>query len=204
VVAVVVLVVVLGVAAAVVVLRVVGLGQGSGSVLLLGDSITYGVEPTARERLGGRYSLSVEGIPGVEAPQEIAAAQSASQFPFDQVVVNLGTNDVSDPEQDLNETAAALDQIVSSFATVDCVHLVTINERMLTDGSSGPRAQQLNEVIRQIASRHDNAHIIDWAKTVHQSAADDENITSDTVHPNERGNELLADEYGQALDSCST
>jgi lysophospholipase L1-like esterase len=186
---------------------VVGLrvfGRGGGSVLLLGDSITYGLEPTARDRLGDRYALAVDGIPGVVASQQVEAANSASRFAFDQAVINLGTNDVSDPDQDLNETAAALEQIVTTLDAIDCVHLVTINESMLTNGSSGPRAQQLNQIIRDLAERHENTDVVDWAAIVRDSEDERESITTDTVHPNERGNELLADAYGEALDACST
>ncbi len=179
-------------------------GRGGGSVLLLGDSITYGLEATARDELGDRYALAVDGIPGVVASQQVEAATSASRFAFDQAVINLGTNDVSNPDQDLNETAAALEQIVTTLDAIDCVHLVTINESMLTNGSSGPRAQQLNQMIRDIAERHDNTDIIDWAAIVRESEEDGESITTDTVHPNERGNELLVDAYGEALDACST
>jgi lysophospholipase L1-like esterase len=186
-------------------LRALGIGQHRSPVALVGDSITANLESTIERRRGDDYSFTVDGKPGFLAAQQVEAAQNVGRFPFDQVVVNLGTNDAMTSDQDLDETVAALGQIVDTLSQIRCVHLVTINEQMLNDtGDAGTRARQLNEAIRAVAATHPNVDVIDWAAVVREyQRTHDEPITTDTVHPNDIGNPLLADAYGDALDACA-
>jgi lysophospholipase L1-like esterase len=197
--------VLVGVVAAVLGLRALGIGQHRPAVALVGDSITANLESIIKRSRGDDYSFTVDGKPGFVTAQQVGAAQNASRFPFDQVVVNLGTNDAMTHDQDLNETVAALSEVVDSLGQIRCVHLVTINEQMLNDsGDAGARAHRLNAAIRALAASRPNVDVIDWAAVVREyQGAEGASITTDTVHPNDVGNPLLADAYGDALDACA-
>jgi lysophospholipase L1-like esterase len=71
-------------------------------------------------------------------------------------------------------------------------------------GDAGARARRLNEAIREIAARRPNVLVIDWAAIERQEVAErGEPITTDTVHPNDVGNRVLADAYGDSLAACT-
>jgi GDSL-like Lipase/Acylhydrolase family len=198
--------VVVAVLFAVVGLRALGVGRHRPAVVLIGDSITANLESTARRQLGHEYALSVDGKPGFVADQQAPAVANAARFPFDQVVINLGTNDVMTSDHDLDETLAALTQIADSVSGIHCVHLVTVSEGMINStNDAGPRARRLNAGIRAIAAGHPNVRVIDWA-TIERDYEHDhgETITTDTVHPNAEGNEVLADAYDASLATCAT
>ena len=129
-----------------------GVGQHRPAVALIGDSITANLESTAKHQLGG-YSLTVDGMPGFLADQQVPAVANAARFPFDQMVINLGTNDVMTSDHDLDETVTALGQMADSAAGIRCVHLVTVSEEMVNGtNDAGPRARRLNDAIRSIAA----------------------------------------------------
>lgn len=203
--AIVVVVLLIGAIIAVVGLRTLGIGQHRPPVVLIGDSITANLDRTAKRRLGDDFSFTVDGKPGFLAAQQIEAARNASRFPFDQAVVNLGTNDVMDPNQDLAETIASLEQTVAALSRFRCVHVVTVSEDMINgDASSGARARRVNDAIRAMVDRYQNASVIDWAQIVHDNLGEGEPLTNDTVHPTDAGNRLLVDAYGDALAACET
>jgi lysophospholipase L1-like esterase len=205
-VAIVALLLVVAVLSAVVGLRALGVGRHRPAVALIGDSITANLESTARGRLGGDYALSVDGRPGFLADQQLPTAVNTARFPFDQVVINLGTNDVMNSDHDLEETTASLGQITGAVAVIRCAHLVTVSEEMVNDtGDAGPRARRLNDAIRAIAAEHPNVRVIDWATIERDYEREHgETITTDTVHPNDVGNRVLADAYGASLATCPT
>lgn len=194
------------VALAVVVVRALGIGEPRPPVALIGDSITANLRKEATRRLGDDYALTIDGRPGYLADQQLTTIENAARFPFDQVVINLGTNDVMTSDHDLTETAAALDAAVTALAGVRCVHLVTVSEQMLDEsGDAGARARRLNAAIRDIAARHPNVDVIDWSTIEREAQAERGGpITTDTVHPDEVGNRVLAEAYGEALAACSS
>jgi hypothetical protein len=187
-------------------LRALGIGQDRPPVVLIGDSITANLAPDARDELGDDWALTVDGKPGFLAAQQIAAAENAARFPFRQAVVNLGTNDAMTSDHDLDETIDALGQIVDALHGFDCVHVVTVSESMTNGtGDAGRRARRINDGLRALAASRRNVDVIDWASIVRDQQRDrGESLTTDTVHPNEAGNELLADAYSDALDACPT
>ena len=205
-VAIVALVLVVAVLSAVVGLRALGVGRHRPAVALIGDSITANLESTARHQLGDEYALAVDGRPGFLADQQLPVVVNTARFPFDQVVINLGTNDVMNSDHDLDETTATLGQITDAVAGIGCVHLVTVSEGMVNDtGDAGPRARRVNDAIREIAAEHPNVRVIDWAKIERDFEREHgETITTDTVHPNDVGNRVLADAYEASLANCST
>jgi lysophospholipase L1-like esterase len=192
-------------ALAVVGIRALGIGEPGPPVALIGDSITANLQKEAKRRLGDDYALTVDGRPGYLAGEQLPAVENAARFPFDQVVINLGTNDVMTSDHDLDETVASLDQAVTAVAGIRCVHLVTVSEGMINEtDDAGPRARRVNQAIREIAARHPNVRVIDWAAIERQEQADrGEPITTDTVHPTDVGNRVLADAYGESLAACA-
>jgi lysophospholipase L1-like esterase len=201
----VIVVVVVGVAAWLL-LRSVGLVPHKGpEVVLLGDSITDQTKATFAQRLGDDWDVTATGVPGDRADQRLPdVPELASHHPM-QVVVNLGTNDViqlKPPE----ETIGALEQVASGFSGSRCVHLVTINDLMLNFSDVGlhDRAVALNDRIRELAARR-GWGIVPWDQMVRDyngGPQPDGPITSDTVHPTEVGQRMLADAYRRALASC--
>ena len=202
-VAIAVLVVLVVVIAAIFVLRALGIGQDRPPVLLLGDSITHNLNGPIKRQLGGHFAFSVDGKAGFYATHMVGDADAASRFPYEQAVVNLGTNDVNDSSHDLDATIASLEQIIGTLSTFQCVHVVTVSEAMVfANGDSSARAQRLNGAIRAVAEQHPNVTVIDWAAIVREHSGEAEALTTDTVHPSEAGNRVLADAYGDALADC--
>lgn len=200
---------ILGAALAVVLLvvglRALGVGRHRPPVVLIGDSITANLERVARDELSDDWALTVDGEPGFLAGQQVTTAENASRFPFRQAVVNLGTNDAMTSDHDLGETIASLERIVVALQDVPCVHLVTVSEAMVNGSDdAGARARTVNDAIRSLAARYANVSVVEWAAIVErEQRARGEPITTDTVHPDEVGNELLARAYGDALAACS-
>lgn len=202
------LVIVVGVAALLVVTLfaagVLRLGAAE-PVALIGDSITSQAQGTFAAELGDEYTLFIDGKPGYKVADQLPAARQLSTADPQQVVINLGTNDVLTEGQDLDASADALVEMVGLFPDSDCIHLVTVSERMVSmkfDLQS--RAEAMNESMREIVQTDDRIDVIDWAATVAEweAAHPGASLTLDTVHPTAEGNELLSDAYAEALSSC--
>jgi lysophospholipase L1-like esterase len=192
-------------AAAALVVAVLVLRQDRPPVVLLGDSITAGLRPAVRSELRSSYSVELDGRPSNLVAQQLAAAENASRFPFTQVVINLGTNDVMTAGQDLDASLGSIEQMVALFPDADCIHLVTVNEQMVKDGVDATgRADRFNDGLAGLATTDERIRIIDWSEMVGSYEADNagEMLTTDTVHPNQSGNALLAGAYKDALDAC--
>lgn len=174
------------------------------NVLVLGDSITDQGQKAIRAELRSSYDVSVDGKAGARADEQVASAGRWASRPFEQVIVNLGTNDVMQPWP-LEQTEASLTEILSRYPTARCLHLVTINEVMPNqDGiDSFGRARELNAWMRARAASDPRVGLIDWAALVaEQWATTGVDPTRDGVHPTPEVQELLAVEYERALDAC--
>jgi lysophospholipase L1-like esterase len=188
-------------------LHALGIGRHRPPIVVIGDSITANLQPTLRQTLGDDYTLTIDGKPGFLVSDQLGAVQNAARFPFRQAVVNLGTNDAMSSDHDLDESIASLEQIVATLADVDCLHLVTINETMVNDTNDArARARRLNDAIRDLEARDPHIRVIDWERVVrdYENEHPDETVTTDTVHPNDVGNRLLADAYRESLAACAT
>ena len=132
------------------------------------------------------------------------AVEAAAADP-EQVIVNLGSNDVllSWP---LDRSVEAYTRLLGYFDDARCVHLVTVNERFRSNVDEGLafRALLLNNQIRLLAASA-GARVIDWSKMVadYEAAGSPYGpITSDSVHPTELGQKMLADAYREGLRTC--
>lgn len=174
-------------------------------VAVIGDSITAGSESELRRSLGSDFALTVDGRPGFRVAEQMPAAENAASLPFEQVIINLGTNDVMGADQDLDQSIASMAQMVALFGAADCIHLVTVSEQMISGAVDAPaRAAAFNDGLEAIAASDSRIDLVDWSAIVAEWQAEHpgELLTSDTVHPTDEGNDLLVDAYATALSEC--
>lgn len=169
----------------------------------LGDSITDQSRDRLRADLGDSYDIDIRAQPGVEIREMLDDARLTMRRPPDQVIVNLGTNDVLS-QRPVDEATADLEELLDQLEDATCVHLVTINELMVSfeDEGLGDRAAALNEEIERIADDR-GYEVVDWTEAL-EDATDEEGapgMLTDTVHLTEQGEALLAEVYGAALAS---
>ena len=174
-------------------------------VAVLGDSITVVSNDQIKDALGRDYHPDIAAVLGITAGEMVPAAQTAAQKNPEQVVIELGSNDVlkKDP---LDQAAQHLRDLVAQFPKAKCVHLVTINSHMTDAGKPvAPRAGLLNAAIVQIKASDPRIDLIDWNGAVSDAMAahgGKETLTSDTVHPNGDGAKVLATLIRAGLDRC--
>lgn len=176
------------------------LGSGD-SVALFGDSLTLLVADAVKAGADDEFSINVSGTWGLRVDELLDQAAEVSNSDPSQVVINLGTNNVLQ-HHDAVASAQDLASMLDQFADVPCVHVVTLNEHINRLGEDfAPDAAALNAQIRELAGRQLNTNVIDWNAIVTEHLAEGI-ISEDTVHPNSKGVELLADAYLDALRTC--
>lgn len=199
-----------GILIVVVAVAAIRLASGGGSVdeekprvLVLGDSITNHGQRPLRDTIGPVYALSIEGQDNFRIDQQVPVAERWATRPFEQVVINLGTNDVVQGWP-VDQSAASLQRLVDLFTTARCIHLVTVNESLpgRTAGTA-EHAAELNERIREIAASDPRARVVDWNAIVVEQEAQGVKVTSDGVHPTEDGQQLLVGAYEASINACS-
>ena len=195
----------LGLAAGVIAITVAptgcGIIGGSDAVVLFGDSLTVLVTDEVVAKAGGDYEVTSTATWGSASTRRLDPAAKVAASSPDQVVVNLGTNNVLQ-RHDPTATNEDLSTLLDLLADVPCIHLVTVNEQINYLGQSyTTEAAAINAHIRELAARRLNTDVIDWNQIVKDHAADDI-ISNDTVHPNPAGVSLLTKAYLDALGTC--
>jgi lysophospholipase L1-like esterase len=204
--------VVLAVGVVIVVVAVLAIRVASGApetaakprALVLGDSITDQAQKELNDELGPIYTLSIEGQDNFRLDQQIPAAERWATRPFQQVVINLGTNDAVQGWP-TNQSVASLERLVSLYPSARCIHLTTVNERIKSRSRSadGPtRARAINNAIHALAEVDSRIRIVDWNALMKHSIGTDVELTTDGVHPNEPGQQLLIDGYENSMAKC--
>jgi len=175
-------------------------------ISLVGDSITEQSESVLHQVLDPTYKVRVRGRGGYRiAEMEPYAIELATTKP-EQVVINLGTNDVL-TNWPVDKATAAMNRMVTTFKGARCVYIVTITEGMVSekDPNQAARATVFNLELRRIAQSH-NVKVIDWAKLLRDDAlagSPNGSLTTDSVHPSDEGRRRLAELYKSALDACT-
>jgi lysophospholipase L1-like esterase len=174
-------------------------------VALVGDSITEQTEPVFHQALDASYKVRVRGRGGYRIEEMEPYAIEVAQAHPEQVVLNVGSNDVL-KNWPIDKSVTALRRMIKDFDGVRCVHVVTINEGFYreADPDMGQRAALFNLELRRIATS-DNLDVIDWSQAVADDTAAGSPkglLTSDTVHPTDEGKKVLAGLYKDALDRC--
>ncbi len=179
--------------------------SGRDSVAVLGDSITVDAEDAMRARLGDSYNLAVDAVAGLTTTEQIAGADrlAARAVPTDQLVVNLGTNDVSF-DVPLAESRRSLEAIIGRFGEARCIHLVTITDKARDQDPvvEWTEAVRFNEMLRTLAG-DPRVRFVEWAAVLDANDSDGGgSFLNDRVHPNEAGQVALSDAVGESLAGC--
>jgi hypothetical protein len=174
-------------------------------VVIIGDSITEQAEAMLLDELQPASVLRVRGRGGYRIEQMEPYAVEAAAAEPEQVIINLGSNDVL-LAWPLDRSVEAYRRMLEYFDDTRCVHLVTVNQgfESSNDPGLGFRALLLNGKIRELAAAT-GADVIDWATMVSDYEAIGEPygpLTSDSVHPNELGKKMIADAYRESLRTC--
>ena len=156
-------------------------------VLVVGDSLSVGMEPYLARALGG-YDIRTDAEIG-RGSQAAVDALAENLTPDDDVIVfPLGSNDdpsqpqaLADSLEDANELAAGR-----------CLVVATLE----VSGYSGAPEEPLNEVIRSFAAVTPNVRLVDW------HAIAEPELLSDGGHATAEGYELRAALFADAIESC--
>jgi hypothetical protein len=178
-----------------------GLLDGRPPAGVVGDSITLQVVEELREVAGDDWRLDIRPMPGATVGEMLAAVDAAAQRNPDQVIINLGTNDVL--RDVAPETSAGhLASMFELLAGVPCVHVVTVHEYIFSweEGYLTDRAVAYNTSLREAANVH-GAQVIDWTAvvTAAREPPDAPDLFTDTVHITPAGIDLLAGVYDNVL-----
>lgn len=181
-------------------------GSVGGSVAILGDSITRQGSSVLADVLGSTWDLRVDGKDGYTVLGQTPAGRNLAEGDPEQVIINLGTNDVFFDRYDLPTSAVQMANLLGFFAGARCIHLVTVNEHMGPDPALAPRARTFNESLRRLAAADPRIHLLD-VNAVFAAAQADPSVAkplfdSDTIHPTTNGHRVLAEAYDAALRSC--
>ena len=178
------------------------------SVAVIGDSITDLDQTDLHEQLGDEYQLVISGNFGssIEAVQQEAKFVGARDF--DQVIFNIGTNDVLE-DLDVDTSIAALREEIGYYDSARCVFLVNINEHMInrrTGEVTTDAAVRFNAAFDQLTDENPRISVIDWRDATSSTLNNDDppvsRLTQDSVHPTTEGNRKLNDLYAAALEGC--
>ncbi len=198
-------------ATAVAVVALVGTGcvNAGDSVAILGDSITALGYGSLEESLGDTYGLAITGNFGMTVEEVLPEARRlASERVNDQVIINLGSNDVL---QDLpvEESMAALGEMVALYPDARCIHLVDINEHMVIESTGESRTDQavaFNAALEEFSDSDDRLGVISWNDIASEELNDEDppwsTLTTDSIHPTDQGNDEIDELYERALRRC--
>jgi lysophospholipase L1-like esterase len=183
-----------------------GLFDSRPPVAVIGDSITWQSAGPINDTLGDQWRPDVRGVPGATIGDMVEVAGSMAKRSPQQVVVNLGTNDVT-RQIPAEQSAADMERLLDQFTGVDCVHLVTVFDYMVSfdAGLVTEWSQATNQALADVAQRR-GVNVIDWNAVLaeRQAVPGSPALLVDTVHPTPAGVDVLVEVYAQALaNGCS-
>lgn len=172
-------------------------------VAVVGDSITVVSNNQITDRLFDDHQVAIAAALGVTVEVMQPEAQRLARSEPDQVVIELGSNDVL-LGLPLDEAAAGLAEMVATFedAGAECVHLVDVSTVMVTSGgaSRAEEAATLNAEIEALAAADERVVVIGWDAAVREAEAAGAPLVTDTVHPSPEGSEVLAELIGESIE----
>lgn len=167
-------------------------------VAIIGDSITAGNAQDLVNVIGPHFKLTLRAKAGLRTDEMIGQAQEIAGMKFDQVIINLGTNDVVQ-NVPTAQAIGNLRRLVAIFSGARCIHIVNVNAQMKAFGAARPQATDLDNQIKALSHDTSRVDVIDWNAIVTKHG---NGITIDTVHPTPAGEQLLAHAYSDALEGC--
>jgi hypothetical protein len=165
-------------------------GQGSGRVLVVGDSLEELTSPYLQHFLPG-VAITVNAVGGSNSYQIFDLFQESYE-PSDSVIVfDAGTNDDPEYPQILAENLKKVAQIVGNRCmVVPTIHGFTVN---------GVDNAGKNRVVAAFAASRPGTQTPDWAGFVHTHP---QLMQSDNLHPIEAGAEARARLIAEGIDRC--
>jgi hypothetical protein len=164
--------------------------EGQRIVAIIGDSITVG----SQEELVATMPLDdveVIATSGIRlGPQREAITFAVAAQP-DVLVIELGTNDVP---MYTPEFLDAIDEVLDETDALPCVRWVTVYVPGADDA-----VEAINEHLDDATDDHDNLELIDWFTLVDD---DPSLLSADGLHPNEEGQQVLADAVAASVARC--
>ncbi len=164
-------------------------------VAILGDSITVLSTSQINHALEGVYTTDVRAQSGQRIDQMLVELDDALAERPNEVVVNLGTNDVLQANM---HWRTSFDRMIAALAEQPCVEITTISTRVNGWGAVPAIAGQINDAIAQAVASHADFHVVDWNAAVHMGGS--QLLVSDQVHPSAIGEATLASLVRSALD----
>ncbi|WP_162599842.1 SGNH/GDSL hydrolase family protein [Nocardioides solisilvae] len=184
---------------------------GARTVAVIGDSITYNAHSALHQYLDPRFRVAVHGWPGATIADQQATANDLARRSLKPsiVVIHLGTNDANTPGDAASTTLAKaradLDRMIATFPSASCFVLTTVNAQTLV-AKINTWADQFNFwALFDLQNKNSKVRLAHWNNAVKDYYAADAPygpITTDTVHPNWLGSDLLAKKTLEAVSSC--
>ena len=172
-----------------------------GGLTLLGDSITILIGGATEAKLAGYTSTRVKALWGARIDEQLAEAADIAKRRPDQVIVNLGTNNILQ-DRPLDASIAEYRQILDAFSDLHCVGVITINEHISQLGvDRSAAAIEFNAALRALAADYPNTTVTEWS-SIFVFPQDQVLLDSDTVHPLPDGVERLASTYEAIARAC--
>lgn len=181
---------------------------GAETVAVLGDSIVtlnYAGDEIAADLsdAGYRHATRAQGGHRWDQRKEAADAFTTADPHANQVVINLGSNDavqIGNGTWTIEQSLAAIDEILSLFATATCIHLVTVHTATANTGLN-QWAAVLNDEYEQRAMLDSRIRTVPWDATL--AMHDPATLLLDDVHPNQAGQDLLRDLILTSVAGCT-
>jgi hypothetical protein len=164
--------------------------EGSGGVLVVGDSLEVGTSPYLKQYLPG-IPLTVNAEVGYSSNQIFDLFQTSYDSGQSVIVFDAGTND--DPSQP-EILAGNLDTVASTIGN-RCLVIPTIHAPPV----NGVDTTGKNRVIRSFAANHPTTQVPDWARAVELHP---ELMQSDDLHPIPEGADLRARMIARGVKAC--
>lgn len=177
-------------------------------VAIQGDSITTLSTGAIENTLGQNYGWNVQAQGGNTFQNRTESLEDQFNDPSgppQDLIINLGTNDVFQYNTNGEAWRWGFLQI-EGVAAYTGVCVVWVNVSTYADALLGnrPIAEEINAAIDQAAATDPHFHVLDWNSFIHEPGNFDQYIMPADdfgldVHPNEAGQQQLADMYQTAL-----
>jgi lysophospholipase L1-like esterase len=164
----------------------------SASVLVVGDSLGVGTEPSLRAALPG-LAVDADSRNGRTSPEGVAVLQERLRPEHDTVVFDLGTNDGPTA---VGLTAGSL-AAARELAGGRCLVVATLNH----PPRGGASIDAQNASIRRFVAETPGAALVDWHAAAQSSRG---LLRPDGVHATAAGYALRGQLFAEAIQSCLT
>ena len=184
------------------------------TVAVVGDSITALTKPKFLYYFKPAYRISVHGWSGATiSEQQPTAVDYQARTPKPNIaVINLGSNDAQTlPRISMATARARIDTMLNTFSTASCLVLTTINANTLkADGTANTEfnnwANDFNFwVLFDLQNKNPKVRLVQWnnvVKDYYAAGSPRGQLTTDTLHPTDVGQDILAQHTISTVRSC--